>query len=121
MDEDANSNLRKLRSRPLCIICGRPREAEEIAKALGIEGHTHRLQGHEVSGMQGHTFYLGAFTLASGEKFPYYITSSLRMGIQSFTVHAALLFNTLRPRFVIHSGVCAADENAKPKYVDQLD
>jgi purine-nucleoside phosphorylase len=65
--------------------------------------------------MQGHTFYLGNFTLESKEKLNYYITSSLRMGIQSFTVHAALLFNILRPRFVIHAGVCAADESAKPK------
>ena len=116
MEEDANSNLRKLRSRPLCIICGTTPEAEEIAKALGIDGPTHRLQGHEVGGMmQGHTFYLGTFTLQSGEKLNYYITSSLRMGIQSFTVHAALLFNLLKPRFVIHSGVCAADENAGSK------
>ncbi|KAK4448452.1 nucleoside phosphorylase domain-containing protein [Podospora aff. communis PSN243] len=116
MDEDTNSNLRKLRSRPLCIICGTAPEAREIAKALGIDGPAHRLQGHEIGEvMQGHTFYLGSFTLESGERLNYYITSSLRMGIQSFAVHAALLFNILRPRFVVHSGVCAADENGKPK------
>lgn len=117
MDGDNSSNLRELRSRPLCIICGRPGEAEEIAKALGIADHAHRLQGHEVSGIQGHAFYLGAFKLDSGEKLKYYITSSLRMGIQSFTIHAAVLFNILKPRFVVHAGVCAGDEHGRTKYV----
>jgi hypothetical protein len=115
MDEDTNSKLRQLRSRPLCIICGRSSEAEELAKAFGIRGHADRIQGHEVSGMQGHTFFLGSFTLNSGEKLKYYITSSLRQGIQSFTISAALIFNILRPRFVVHSGVCAADEHGKAK------
>ena len=31
-DEESKSNLRKLRSRPVCIICGRPAQALEIAK-----------------------------------------------------------------------------------------
>ena len=99
-------NLRVLRSRPLCIMCARAAEAEEIAKALGIEEN--RITGHEVQKVNdGYTFYLGSFNLPSGEELKYYVTSSLRQGIQSFTVNASILFSILRPRFVIHAGVCA--------------
>lgn len=109
--------LRLLRNRPLCIICGRPAEAEGIAKALGIEKN--RITGHEVLKVNnGYTFYIGSFTLESGEELQYYVTSSLRQGIQSFTVYASILFGILRPRFVIHAGVCAGyyDPTGKLKY-----
>jgi len=116
-DEDRSSNLRKLRNIPVCIICGRPAEALEIAKAFGINRKV--LHGHQVQKVKdGHTFYIGEFNLENGEKLKYYITSSLRQGIQSFTVAAALLFNTLNPRFVVHAGVCAGydDSQRKVKY-----
>ena len=54
----------------------------------------------------GHTFYLGSFKLQEGE-LKYYVTSSLRQGIQSFTINASVLFSILLPRFVVHAGVCA--------------
>jgi len=115
-DEDRSSNLRKLRSRPVCIICGRPAEALEIAKVFGISRNQNRLHGHQVQKIKdGHTFFLGEFTLAGGEKLKYYITSSLRQGVQSFTVAAALLFNTLNPRFVVHAGVCAGYDDPQGK------
>ena len=104
----SDSKLRLLR-RPLCIICGRPKEAEEIAKALGVEEN--RVLGREVEGINdGHTFYLGSFNLGDerAEKLDYYITSSLRQGIQSFAIHTSILFHILRPRYAIHAGVCAS-------------
>jgi hypothetical protein len=104
----SDSKLRLLR-RPLCIICGRPKEAEEIAKALGVDEN--RVLGREVEGINdGHTFYLGSFDLGDKreEKLDYYITSSLRQGIQSFAIHTSILFHILRPRYAIHAGVCAS-------------
>ncbi|KAF2269167.1 purine and uridine phosphorylase [Lojkania enalia] len=98
--------LRELRNRPLCIICARAAEAEEIAKALKIENN--RISGHEVQKVNnGYTFYLGSFRLNSDENLEYYVTSGLRQGIQSFTINASVLFSILHPRFVIHAGVCA--------------
>lgn len=114
--KESKSNLRRLRSRPVCIICGRAAEALQIAKSLGIDGEKHRLSGHDVSMVRdGHTFYLGEFTLASGDVLKYYITSSLRQGIQSFSVSAALLINTLEPRFILHAGVCAGFDDPTKK------
>jgi hypothetical protein len=115
----ATPKLRLLRSRPLCIICARTAEADEISKALGIEKN--RISGDEVQMVHdGHTFYYGSFALLSGEKLPYYVTSTLDQGIQSFTVHASVLFSILQPRFVIHAGVCAGyfDPTRKLKYND---
>ncbi len=98
--------LRQLQSRPLCIICGRPKEAEGIAKELGVENN--RVLGREVDKINdGHSFFTGSFDIR-GQKLDYYITSSLRQGIQSFTIHASILFHILKPRFAIHVGVCAA-------------
>jgi hypothetical protein len=111
----SDSKLRLLR-RPLCIICGRPKEAEEIAKALGVEET--RVLGREVEGINdGHTFYLGSFDLGDRreEKLDYYITSSLRQGIQSFAIHTSILFHILRPRYAIHAGVCASYADPDPQ------
>jgi hypothetical protein len=111
--KDHNPNLRRLRNRPVCIICGRPAEAEAIAKALGILEN--RLQGLEIEKVNdGHTFYLGSFKLQEGE-LEYYVTSSLRQGIQSFTVNASVLFSILLPRFVVHAGVCAGYDDPEGK------
>ncbi|KAF1962461.1 purine and uridine phosphorylase [Byssothecium circinans] len=110
----ATPKLRLLRNRPLCIICGRPGEAEEIARTLGIEKN--RITGDEVMKVNNaYTFYTGSFTLDSGEKLEYYVTSSLRQGIQSFTVCASVLFSILRPRFAIHAGVCAGYDDPSGK------
>lgn len=117
--KDHNPNLRRLRNRPVCIICGRPTEAEEIAKALGI--FENRLPGDEVEKVNdGHTFYLGSFKLQEGE-LEYYVTSSLRQGIQSFTVNASVLFSILLPRFVVHAGVCAGFKDPDGKLKLQLE
>jgi len=113
LEKDFNPNLRNLRNRPLCIICGRPGEAEEIAKALGIFGN--KIQGDEIDKVaDGHTFYLGSFQIQKG-KLDYYVTSSLRQGIQSFTVYTAVLFSILLPRFAIHAGVCAGYDDPTGK------
>jgi nucleoside phosphorylase len=119
-------NLRRLRNCPVCIICGRPGEAKQIAMALGIVENV--LKGHEVAEVDNsQTFYYGSFELAEKsktqdnekqtdkEKLDYVLTSGTRQGIQSFTVTAALLFHILRPKFVIHAGVCAGyrDEEIK--------
>lgn len=112
-------NLRRLRDCPVCIVCGRPGEAEAVAKALGILNQ--KLQGHEVAEVDNaHTFYHGEFDLPSGEKLGYVVTSSTRQGIQSFTVHTALLFHILRPRFVIHAGVCAGYKDPSEKSVSLI-
>lgn len=116
--KDHNPGLRQLQNRSVCIICGRPAEAEEIAKALGI--FENRLLGHEVEKVNdGHTFYLGSFKLQEGE-LEYYVTSSLRQGIQSFTVNASVLFSILLPRFVVHAGVCAGFNDPDGKLELQL-
>jgi hypothetical protein len=115
-NNESNPNLRNLTNRPLCIICGRPGEAEEIAKALGI--FDSKIQGDSVDQVaDGHVFYTGSFEIKGGF-LDYYVTSSLRQAIQSFTVNAAVLFSILKPRFAIHAGICAGyesyDEHGKP-------
>jgi hypothetical protein len=106
-------NLRRLRNCPVCIICGRPGEARQIAEALGIAGNI--LRGHEVAEFDNsQTFYHGSFELANGH-LNYLVTSGHRQGIQSFTVSAALLFHILRPRFVVHAGVCAGYKDPEGK------
>ncbi|KAH7390179.1 phosphorylase superfamily protein [Cadophora sp. MPI-SDFR-AT-0126] len=98
--------LRQLQSRPLCIICGRPSEAEAIATELGALNNP--VSGRTVDKINdGHRFFLGSFNV-QGQKLEYYITSSLRQGIQSFAIHASILFHILKPRFAVHVGVCAA-------------
>ena len=105
--------LRQLQSRPLCIICGRPSEAEAIAKELGALENP--VSGRTVDKINdGHRFYIGSFDV-QGQKLEYYITSSLRQGIQSFTIHASILFHILKPRFAVHVGVCAAFYELKQK------
>lgn len=95
-------------------MCGRPGEAEEIAKTLGIENN--RITGDEVMKVNNaYTFYIGSFKLESGEELQYYVTSSLRQGIQSFTVCASVLFSILRPRYVIHAGICAGYDDPSGK------
>lgn len=106
MSNTPAEELGRLRNRPLCIICGRPAEAQAIAEELGIEDN--RISGHEVEKINnGHTFFTGSFNI-KGKTLDYYVTSSIRQGIQSFTIHSSILFHILRPRFVIHAGVCAA-------------
>ena len=105
MSLSKDSKLKLLR-RPLCIICGRPAEAEAIAVALGA--YNTRVNGRDIDEIHdGHTFYLGSFGTEE-KKLDYYITSSLRQGIQSFSIHASILFHILRPRYAVHAGVCAA-------------
>jgi hypothetical protein len=97
--------LRRLLNSPVCILCARPAEAKGIADALGC---TETLSGHSVTKVDsGHTFYLGSFQLQDGTSLDYYVTSVTRQGVQSFTVDASILFYILKPRHVIHAGVCA--------------
>jgi hypothetical protein len=106
-------NLRRLRNCPVCIVCGRPGEAKDIAEALGIAGNI--LQGHEVAEFDdSRTFYYGSFELAN-DHLDYLVTSSHRQGIQSFNVSVALLLHILRPRFVVHAGVCAGYRDPEGK------
>jgi hypothetical protein len=103
------SQLSRLRSRPLCIICGRPEEAEAIADELKVRNN--RVVGSEVEGIHDdHIFYVGSFSLGE-KKLDYYITSSLEHGMQSFAIHASILFHVLRPRYAIHVGVCTVHDD----------
>src|SRR5436190_12968602 len=114
MSSPSFTKLRLLRARPLCIVCARPAEAEGIAKSFGILGD--RLTGREVADIHdAHTFYLGSFQVGD-QRLEYYITSSLRQGIQSFATHVSVLFNILRPKYTIHAGVCAGYSGANIKY-----
>lgn len=103
------SKLWLLKSRPLCIICAKPKELETIAKTLGI--FKDRISGYDIPEINdGHDFYLGTFKLhtPNGDRdLEFYATSALRQSIQTFTVHAGALFHVLRPKFAIHAGVCA--------------
>jgi hypothetical protein len=104
-DKKQHPNLRRLLNTPVCIICARSSEAEEIAQTLGS---TERLYGTEISKVnRGHTFHLGSLKLGNGKVLGYYVTHTTRQGIQSFTVDAGILLYLLKPRYVIHSGVCA--------------
>jgi hypothetical protein len=107
--------LRRLLNSPVCILCARPTEAEAIAAALGC---TETLYGHSVAKVDdGHTFYLGNFSLKDGSSLDYYVTSVTRQGVQSFTVDASILFYILKPRHVIHAGVCAGYRDKNFKFV----
>lgn len=109
--------LRCFRKRPLCIICARPSEAQMIANELGCEKN--KVSNGQIAGVdKNHVFYYGSFDLANAS-LDFYITSSLRQGIQSFTIHTSILFHTLKPRYAIHAGVCAgfADRGGKIKEV----
>ncbi|ETI29395.1 hypothetical protein G647_01848 [Cladophialophora carrionii CBS 160.54] len=106
----STDNLRVLRSRPLCIICGKPQEAEIIAQEMEA---TREISGATVQGINNnHVFYLGELNLVCERKLEYYITSSLRQGLVHFATHAGILFQVLRPRFAIHAGVCAGNAAA---------
>jgi len=110
--------LRQLQSRPLCIICGRPKEAEAIATQLGVLNNP--VFGWAVDKINdGHKFFIGSFDV-QGQKLDYYITSSLRQGIQSFAIHASILFHILKPRFAVHVGVCAAFYEVKTENGKEL-
>jgi hypothetical protein len=109
--------LRRLLNSHVCILCARPAEAEGIARALGF---TETLYGHSVSLVDnGHTFYMGSWDLGHGNNLDYYVTHVNRQGVQSFLVDASILFYILRPRHVLHAGVCAGyrDRDEKHKFV----
>jgi hypothetical protein len=107
-----SSKLRLLKCRPLCIICAKPQEAQLIAKTLQITKD--HISGHDIPEINnGHNFYLGTFSWGTGDKkrnLEYYVTSSLRQGIQAFSTHVGILFHVLRPQFAVHAGVCAGYE-----------
>ena len=109
--------IKELQSRPLCNICGRPREAFYIAKEFGIEDTRlmFNKDDKDCRILAGHTFYLGEFVIlkkSADVQVKYYITSGLRQGIQSFAIHAGIVFHNLRPRYAIHLGICAGYSEA---------
>lgn len=111
-------NLRRLRNCAVCIICGKASEAAEIAKALDC--HT-RLRGHDLAELEnGLTFHIGSMKLQDGDELDYVVTASTRQGIQSFAICAAPLLCVLRPKFVIHTGVCAAAKTESLRYVSRV-
>ncbi|KAL3247308.1 hypothetical protein ABHI18_012456 [Aspergillus niger] len=107
----SESDFRRLKSRPLCIICAKPQEVQIIARTLGIrEGHISSNDIPEL--VDGYNFYLGTFNIipkdgGTARRLEYYLTSPDRQGIQTFSIQAGTLFHVLRPRFVVHAGVCA--------------
>jgi hypothetical protein len=106
-------NLRRLLNRPVCILCARPAEAEEIASCLGFK---ERISGSEIGKVdKGHTFWLGSFELQDGSELECYVTHSRRQGVQWFTADASILLHILKPRFVVHAGVCAGYRDPRGK------
>lgn len=113
--ENKHPNLRRLKNTPVCIICARSNEAEQIAKALGYK---EKISGYQVSQINnGHTFFLGSFTLQNGDELGYYVTHSTRQSVQSFLVEASILLFLLKPKHVLHAGTCAGyrGEEFQPK------
>ena len=111
MAEKAELPLRKLRSCPLAIICGKPEEITTIAARLGAE---EKIYGTAIEGIDnGHIFHLGKMTLAGSKALRFYVTSSLRQGPIPFAIAAGNLITVLRPRFAIHAGVCAGNNDPK--------
>jgi len=102
---ELKKNLQNLRDRAVCIITARSGEAQGLAEALGIDHNI--LKGHAVWDVDnGFSFYLGSFDLEESH-LDYYITSGRHMGVQSFAIDCGLLMHILRPRFIVHAGVCA--------------
>lgn len=100
--------LRRLRSCPLAIICGKPEEIPAIAKKLDASDVIH---GASVDGVNnGHIFYLGKIQFKGEKILRFYVTSSLKQGLVHFSIHASALFSILRPRYAIHAGVCAGNQ-----------
>lgn len=102
-----HENLRRLRSIPLAIVCGREREARQISDSLRLSSRDF-LRGDDVAEVyNGHIFRLGKMRLKSGDQLSFYITSNPNQGLQSFGTRIAILFSILRPVYAIHAGVCA--------------
>jgi hypothetical protein len=96
----------------VCILCAKDSEASEIAAALGCN---ESISGSEIAKVEnGHIFWLGSFEVKNGP-LEYYITHGTRQGIQSFTADASILLHILKPRFVVHAGVCAGFRDPEGK------
>lgn len=112
-DNRKDPNLRRLLNRPVCILCARPAEAEEIAGCLGFG---EQISGSEIAKVdKGHTFWLGSLELQDGSDLECYVTHSRRQGVQWFTADASILLHILNPRFVVHAGVCAGYRDPRGK------
>ena len=112
-NERKDPNLRRLLNRPVCILCARPAEAEEIAGSLGFK---EQISGSEIGKVdKGHTFWLGSLKLQDGSDLDCYVTHSRRQGVQWFTADASILLHILNPRFVVHAGVCAGYRDPRGK------
>jgi hypothetical protein len=106
--------LRRLLNSSVCILCARPQEAEGIASALKC---TETLYGHNVPEVDdSHTFHFGSLKLKDGNSLGFYVTHASRQSVQTFIVDASILFYILRPRFVLHAGVCAGYRDPKGEH-----
>lgn len=104
----ATAPLRRLRSCALAIICGKPEEITIIADKLGAD---EKIFGTAVEGVDnGHLFHVGHMDFVGDKKLGFYVTSSLKQGLVPFAIASGALIAQLRPRFAIHTGVCAGNK-----------
>ena len=111
----ATPPIRLLRDCSLAVICARPKEANIIADML--KTHT-TISGDSVDGVDsGHEFMMGEMKIEKGgderQKLRFYVTSSLSQGLVPFAISSSALISVLKPRFVIHAGICAGNGNLK--------
>lgn len=74
-------------------------EASETISGVAVEGVNN-----------GHVFYMGRMQFKGGKVLKFYITSSLKQGLVHFSIYTGALISVLRPRFAIHTGVCAGNK-----------
>ncbi|KIW65953.1 hypothetical protein PV04_08166 [Phialophora macrospora] len=118
MAEELETPLRRLRSCPLAIVCGKPEEIPIIAKKLCA---TTTIPGSSVPGIsKSHSFKLGQIEFYNGKTLKFYVTSSLKPGLMYFSISASSLFSILQPRFAIHAGVCAGNTAKGVKLMDVI-
>jgi hypothetical protein len=116
MSDELETPLRRLRSCPLAIVCGKPEEIPIIAKKLCT---TTTITGANVPGIsKSHSFRLGQIEFYDGKILKFYVTSSLKQGLMYFSISASSLFSVLQPRFAIHAGVCAGNSAKDVKSVN---
>ncbi len=118
MAGELETPLRRLRSCPLAIICGKPEEIPIIAKRLQA---VETISGVSVQGInKSHSFQLGKIKFEGGKVLKFYVTSSLKQGLMYFSISVGALFSILRPRFAIHAGVCAGNKAAGIRFVSPI-
>lgn len=100
----SGDRLAKIRSCPLCLLCGSAEEAAVLATQLGI-GETKWRTDSIIKEGHYYTFYTGTFGKEE-KKLDYYLASSTPAR-RSFAVQTTLLFHILRPQYALLVGTCS--------------